>query len=259
MTTPIAMRDERSGCLSPFSAASRAVADEPKARPTRRRTGGMTIVEPRASPVNDRRPPKNATTTPRGVTIPTRMPSASSTAPAENSAIAVMLRPGRRARSLCVRSTEPPSASSGVTDSTRCDPDQAAAHVVSTTTTAGTSSSGRTSGKGTVGRSMSSPAIATPTAATPVPASSPTKAPIAPTTRPWRATSARCDRADAPMRRMSAMLRTRPATIVANVLAVTIAATNTATPRSNTVRMPTTTASVPLEPIISSANRNAPI
>ena len=48
---------------------------------------------------------------------------------------------------------------------------------------------------------------------------------MTPTTRPWRATSARCDRAEAPISRSSAMRRVRPATTVEKVFAVTIDAT----------------------------------
>ena len=63
------------------------------------------------------------------------------------------------------------------------------------------------------------------TAAAAVPTTSPTRAPITPTAKPCAATSRRCERAVAPMRRISAMPRVRPAMIVANVLAVTIEAT----------------------------------
>ena len=69
------------------------------------------------------------------------------------------------------------------------------------------------------------PASHTPPAASASPPARPTTAPITPTTRPWRAISARCDRADAPISRSSAMRRVRPATTVAKVFAVTIEAT----------------------------------
>ncbi len=45
----------------------------------------------------------------------------------------------------------------------------------------------------------------------------------------------------------------RPAITVENVLAVTIAATYTATPTSSTVRMPSTNASISLSPMYGSA------
>ena len=54
--------------------------------------------------------------------------------------------------------------------------------------------------------------------------------------------SDRCDRAEAPMSRISAMRRVRPATTVAKVFAVTIDATYTATPRRSAVRTPLTNA-----------------
>ncbi len=144
MTTPMAMRLERSGYRRAFSAASRAVADRPNSLPTSRSTGGITSVAPSASPVKEKMPPKNATTTPSGETRPITMPPASSTPPTANRAIATPLRPPLRTCASWDASTAPPSACSGVTVSTRREPAHAAAHVVRATTAAGTTSTGCT-------------------------------------------------------------------------------------------------------------------
>lgn len=142
ITTPIAIRDERSGYRSAFSAARRAVALDPNIRPTRRSTGGMNSTDPSARPVNESTPPTNATTTPSGVMSPTRTPPTRSSAPAMSSTQAPMCRPGLPETSSRVRSTEPPSDCSGVTASTRREPAQAAAHVVRATPIAGSATKG---------------------------------------------------------------------------------------------------------------------
>nr|WP_250646239.1 hypothetical protein [Microbacterium ihumii] len=92
-----------------------------------------------------------------------------------------------------------------------------------------------------------------------MPTKTPRTAPSAPTTKPWPATSVRCDRAVAPISRISAIRRVRPATIVENVFAVTMAATYSATPISSTDRIATTAASVPLSPMCGSDCSIAPM
>ena len=185
----------------------------------------MNTAAPTTSPENERRPPKNATISPNGETSPSAMPAASSTAPSAKRVIATALRPLRRARSSCAVSTEPPSACSGVTESTRRDPTHAAAHVVPATIAAGIRSEPCTTEYDTPSTPSQAPAAATQAAEKPVPTSRPSVAPMMPTRRPWRATSARCDLADAPTSRIRAMRRVRPATTVENVFAVTMAPT----------------------------------
>ncbi len=142
MTTPIVVRELRSGYRSAFSAARRADGERPSIRPTNRRAGGMNRWAPTTKPVNERTPPTTPISTPIGFARPTTTPSARNANPSTMRMIAAPLRFGR-AR-VCSResSCEPPIACSGVTVSTRREPTQEASQVVSTTPTIGTSSSG---------------------------------------------------------------------------------------------------------------------
>jgi hypothetical protein len=153
------------------------------------------------------------------------MPPASSTPPITNRAIAAPFRPPLRTCASCEASTAPPSACSGVTVSTRREPAHAAAQVVSATTAAGITSTGCSTEYSTPAMPSADSAIRIPTHDSRVPPMRPSAAPITPTMRPCRAISPRCDRAEAPMRRIKAMRRVRPATTVAKVFAVTIDAT----------------------------------
>ena len=113
--------------------------------------------------------------------------------------MAATFRPLRRARCSCDASTDPPSACSGVTESTRREPAHAAAHVVSATTPAGISSAACTTAYSTPSIPSSAVRTSTPAAAIAVPPRSPRSAPIAPTMSPCCATSPRWARAEAPM------------------------------------------------------------
>ena len=138
---------------------------------------------------------------------------------------AVRLRPGRARVCSRLSSSLRPSASSGVTVVTRRDPTQEAAQVVSTTPTTGTKMIGSLYVyPGSVMRPVAT-AMRSVMTATPVPTRAPISDPITPTTSPSRAMRPRSRLADDPSSRNRAMLRTRPATIVENVLAVTTAAT----------------------------------
>ena len=184
-------------------------------------TSGAAIV----MPVNERTPPTKATTTPSGETSPSRMPAASATAPRANRMPATACLPRRAPTSSVARGTEPDTACSGVTARTRREPIHAASHVVSATITAGSSIDGVTGATCTPSSPRRTIAICAPAAETTMPSTVPIVAPRTPTIRPWEATRARCDLADAPIRRSRAIWRDRPATTVANVLAVTMPAT----------------------------------
>ncbi len=219
----------------------------------------MNSTDPSARPVNESTPPKKATTTPSGVMSPISTPPTSSAAPVTRSTQAATCLLGLPDTSSWVRSTEPPSACSGVTERTRREPAQAAAQVVSATPTAGSTTKGCAREKSAGALSISCAPTCTPTAASRSPTTSPMAAPSRPTTSPWRPTCARCERAVAPIRRSSAMRRVRPAMMVENVFAVTIAATYIATTVSSTDRRATTNASVSLSPMNGSACSTVPM
>ncbi len=143
----------------------------------------------------------------------------------------------------------------GVTVSTRREPIHEASQVVRTTAPTGSSTRGCVYSKGSDGTVPNATSTARVPAVTPVPTTRPSTAPKTPTMSPSRATPRRTAEAVEPMSRSRAMVRVRPAMMVANVLDVTMAPTYTAI----TIKTKATTASiratVPLAPVLSSAER----
>ena len=193
-------------------------------RPTSRSAAGMISAGASTRPVNESTPPTRPISTPSGVTRPTRTPSSQQRGADANRMIAAPLRPAgeRRPRRALLRAADrlqrgdrehPPRAHPGGEPGRQHDADDR--HQEDRLAPAVGDVRQRA---GRRRRSRAARPRADPTSA-------PSTAPTTPTSSPSRATAPRWARALEPISRSSAMVRVRPATIVAKVLAVTIAPT----------------------------------